>query len=473
MQSVRAFLWVLAGTMTLQGYLHADEYGTAPGLFGGLALAVATWQHRIRDFFTFDLMAAADAPSHVRLPRALVRTALQETARHPDIYTIPALQQTLTAHHVLWQSFRDAELEWMLRHAQLLGAMQAEPDARALWSSWSQKADSAANRLRTAQEGACNGVSRLFAPASCQMYQKRVAVAAEKLATVGAARRAWSTVLDMRSSAVDVGGWWAATQTGPLNLTDFETRLAHLHDVRSRADTRIADVLHQARHVARYTTEHPWLQRLLESLLTGQVWVTCQQHVQQREQRVRDIMLRTGIQELYHRFDQVLNASRQVAGTEALTALVDAWFAEMGTYAWWMTEDMPRIVQRCLQHEDGECTRIGPAEIAALAAQMDERTRILKDGVRRVVVGLWNAMPVVGLLFGMEVVILIANLRTQKVREFIKDEPRQPLENGRCDRDGGRRHRHRHRSSSRRRLQEEVPERLDTGNREIDGGMGR
>lgn len=451
MQFVRAFLWTLAGTMVLQGYLHADEYGTAASVFGGLALTMAVWRERIGEIFVRD--------TSVPIPRALVQSALQETARHPDIHTVPQLQQTLEDNQATWRTFRNAEFEWMMRHANLVAALQADPDARALWSAWSRDAEAVAARLTEARAGVCSPVSALLTPAACQMFQARVTVAERKAATVRAARRAWDTVLTMHESVVDVVAWWNATQRGSprLNLTEFQMQLARLYDVQTRADTRIGAALHHARHTAHYTTENPWLQRLLESLLTGQVWEACLQHVRSREQRVRDIMVRVGVQELYQRFDQVLNATLQATTTEAEVSLVHDWFTEMSAYAWWMTEDMPTTVRRCLRHEGGECTRIGSSEIAVLTAQINERNRILKDGSRRLLLGLWNALPAVGLLFLLEIAVFIVGPRPQKVHGFIKDEPEShsdyAIETGR---------RCRNRSNRKSRLQEEVPERLDT-----------
>lgn len=470
MQLVRAFLWVLAGTMVLQGYLHADEYGTTASIFGGLALTMAVWRERIGDLFVSDV-----ASVHIPIPRALVQSALQETMRHPDIHTVPALQQTLEGHQATWRTFRDAEFEWMLRHTNLVGAFQAEPEARALWSAWSTAAEGAAARLTEARAGVCNAVSAILTPAACQMFQARVSVAERKAATVRAARRAWDNVLTMHDSVIDVAAWWNATQQGspPLNLTEFQLQLARLYDVQVRSDVRIGAVLHHTRHMSRYATENPWLQRLLESLLTGQVWEACLQHVRAREQRVRDIMVSIGVQELYHRFDQVLNASLRATTTEEESAIVRDWFTEMGAYAWWMTEDMPTTVRRCLRHEGGECKRIGPTEIAALTAQINERNRILKDGNRRLLLGLWNALPAVGLLFLLEIAVFIVGPRPQKVRGLIKDEPESRTESRSRRRyaiETGRRNHSRSRQS---RLQEEIPERLDAGNRETDGGVGR
>ncbi len=457
-------MWVLAGTMALQGYLHADEYGSSASIFGGLALTMAVWRERIGDFFV------RDAAVHIQIPRALVQSALQETVRHPDIHTVPQLQQTLNIHQATWRTFRDAEFDWMLRHTNLVGALQAEPDARALWSVWSTRAETVAARLTEARAGVCNRVSTLLTPVSCQMFQARVAAAESKAAAIRTARLAWDTVLTMHES-IDVSAWWSATQGTSLNLTSFHTQLAHLYDIQVRSDVRIGAALNHARHTAHYVADNSWLQRLLESLLTGQVWTTCLQHVRAREQRVRDVMVRIGVQELYQRFDQVLNASLWVTTTEEESTLVRDWFTEMGAYAWWMAEDMPTTVRRCLRHEGGECMRIGPSEIAALTAQLNERARILKDRTRRLFLGLWNALPAVGLLFFLEVAVLVVQPRQQKVSGIIKDEHEfefrrgHAIEDSGCIRSRSRGHR--------RRLQEEVPERLDAGNREADGGVGR
>lgn len=457
MQTIRRFLWALVGTMVLQGWLYADEYGTEAtvfgGLYGGLALTMAVWQERIGDLFV--RQSAMRTP----LPRALVQAALRETGRHPDIHTVPQLQQTLDIHHATWRSFRDAELEWMLRHANLVSTLQADPDAQTLWSAWSAKAEAATTRLTEARAGVCNAVTAVLTPVACDMFQRRLRVAEQRVADTKAARRAWDTVLDMRESVMDVRAWWNATQgPAPLNLTEFAIQLARLHDVRQRGDVRIAEALQRARHVAHYATEDPWLQRLVESLLTGQLWTTCLQHIRRREQRVRDIMVSVGVQELYQRFDEVLNASLRVAGSDAETALIHDWFAEMSAYAWWLAEDMPTLVRRCLRHEGGECTRIGPTEVAALTARLHERDRILKDWSRRLFLGLWNALPAVAIVFVVELLVLMMRVSPRKVRGLIREDESRTAYAIQTSRGRSRRRR----SRSKPRLQEEVSERLDT-----------
>jgi hypothetical protein len=454
MQTIRGFLWALVGTMVLQGWLYADEYGTEATIFGGLALTMAVWQERIGDLFV------RQSAMRTLLPRTLVQAALRETGRHPDIHTVPQLQQTLDMHHATWRSFRDAELEWMLRHANLVSTLQADPDAQTLWSAWSAKAEAAGSRLTEARVGTCNAISAVLTPAACDMFQRRLRIAEQRMADAKAARRAWDTVMDMRESVMDVGAWWNATQgSAQLNLTEFATHLSRLHDVRQREDVRIAEVLQRARHLAHYATEDPWLQRLLESLLTGQLWTTCLQHIRRREQHLRDIMVSVGVQELYQRFDEVMNASLRVSGSDEETTLIHDWFTEMSAYAWWLTEDMPTLVRRCLRHEGGECTRIGPTEIATLTARLQERDRILKDWSRRLFLGLWNALPAVAILFVVELVILVLRATPRKVRGLIRDD--EPNATGRryaIETSRGRRRR----SRSQPRLQEEVPERLDT-----------
>ena len=44
MNLVRGFLWTLVGVMTLQGYLQADEYGSAISMIGGIGLTMSVWK---------------------------------------------------------------------------------------------------------------------------------------------------------------------------------------------------------------------------------------------------------------------------------------------------------------------------------------------------------------------------------------------------------------------------------------------
>ena len=201
--------------------------------------------------------------------------------------------------------------------------------------------------------------------------------------------------------------------TGVIDvILDLREALDTLHDVRSPKDRRVHELVRftEAATVA-VPEKDPWIPRLTASLLKGEIWAACLRHVRGRDTRVRELMAATGVQELFNAQDRVLNASLRVAATPAERQKVTDWFGEMASYAWWPGDDLPTIVRRCLAQEGGDCTRIGPTEITALATRMDEQSRIVADWTRRLFIGMWNALPAVGLLFVVELAILVMGVR--------------------------------------------------------------
>jgi hypothetical protein len=164
------------------------------------------------------------------------------------------------------------------------------------------------------------------------------------------------------------------------------------------------------------------------SLLEGDVWAAAMEHVRARETRVRELMIAAGVQELWAVHEQILTASLKTLG-ESNTEnrkLAEDWFGEIASYAWWLPDEVPGIVRRCIGQEGGDCSRIGPTEIQALLVQQREQSRILEDWTRRIFIGMWNAMPVIGLLFALELIVLI--LPQKRVLHVWEEPPqRQPL----------------------------------------------
>jgi hypothetical protein len=128
---IRLFLWGLVAAMTLQGWLHADEYGTAATLVGGVTMTMSVWSE---SFVASMKGLLSSGPKFIGLPRALVVSALQESARHPIIKTLPRLKSTLEGHQKVWNTFRDAHVTWSLSHMDLIGGLQTE--AVSLWNFW-------------------------------------------------------------------------------------------------------------------------------------------------------------------------------------------------------------------------------------------------------------------------------------------------------------------------------------------------
>jgi hypothetical protein len=220
--------------------------------------------------------------------------------------------------------------------------------------------------------------------------------------------------------------WWMDTNQYGLigDLAPFYKNLTLLHDVASRTDPRVGVLLQRIEAMSRtMVVEGGWRRSLVESLLTADLWVSCLDHVRARENRIRELMATTGIQELFNVHDRLLNASLRVVSGAKDRDLVATWFGEMGAHAWWIPEDMPAIVRRCVGHESGDCRRVGATEIAALTSQADVAASIVQDWTRRVFIGMWNALPAVGLLFLVEFAVLCLGIRGPRMM-IMKEKPR-------------------------------------------------
>ena len=406
---IRIFLWGLVAAMTLQGFLHADEYGSAPSMMGGMGLTLSVWSESVaegaRGLFT-------RGPRPVPLPRAVVQAALRETARHPGIHTVPALRRSLEAHERAWAAVRDAEVAWMLEHADLVGAVLVEPDARPLWSSWTSRINRTEMAVSAARSDLCTVAA--LAPARCAFFADAVKALEEQLGVAVRAERAWRSVLELRGP-IDVEWWWSSTHPNSTSADvwrPWSDAVAQLHNVTTPRDPRILMLQERATAMSTsLTADAGWERRLLESLLNGELWSACLQHVGAREGRVRELMTAAGVSELFMAHERALNASLRVlssgsGGKEADEHTVREWFSEMAGYAWWLGDDIPGLVRRCLGQKTGDCARAGPTEIAALSAQMDERMRIVEDWSRRLFVGMWNALPAVAVLFVVELIMV-------------------------------------------------------------------
>lgn len=416
---IRVFLWGLVAAMTLQGFLHADEYGTAATLFGGMALTMSAWGERLSEGARALFWRS---PRYVPLPRAIVLAALRETARHPGLHTLPPLRAALAEHDASWQEFREAEVAWLLGHGDLIGGLATE--GRATWSDAAIERDIAAGAVAEAEGKLCH-LPRL-APTKCSATAATLEAAREELARAERRAAAWERVLRMTSVGRDAGPdtleWLLATAAPEAEVENatliaiqaYRAELETLHDVRTRRDPRLRELLAYAAATGRVVGgdgTDPWRSRLATSLLTGELWATCMRHVRRREARVRELMAAAGVQDLYNAQERVLNASLRVAATAAERQKITDWFGEIAGYAWWPGDDLPTIVRRCLIQEGGDCLRIGPTEVSALSSQMDEQARIVADWTRRLFIGMWNALPAVGLLFVVEVVVLLLGVR--------------------------------------------------------------
>lgn len=407
---IRVFLWGLVAAMTLQGFLHADEYGTSVTLLGGIAMTMTVWRDRLSEG-----ARALFWQTPRILPRAIVVAALRETARHPGLHTLSPLRVALSEHETILQEFREAEASWLLTHGDLIGGLLTE--GHSTWSDAELDRTIAEMALAEAEAEA----NHCFFPwRGCAAKRVAVENARAYLAETIQRHRAWERVLRLTSVGDDAGpdtlAWLRATTHENSNATVnaiemFREELDTLHDVRTRRDRRIIELISFAGAVAKTAGDCPWRARLMASLLTGEIWAACMRHVRQREARIRELIAATGVQDMFNAQERVMNASLRVAISATEKQTVSDWFGEIIAYAWWPGDDLPTIVRRCLAQEGGDCRRIGSAEVNALMAQMDEQARIVADWTRRLLIGMWNALPAVGVLFVVEFLVLIVGVR--------------------------------------------------------------
>jgi Zn finger protein HypA/HybF involved in hydrogenase expression len=182
-----------------------------------------------------------------------------------------------------------------------------------------------------------------------------------------------------------------------------------LHNVSDIYDERLVHLVDLAYNISLSLTKdegNSWLQQVLNNLLRIQLWDTCLDFIQQRESRVRALMITAGINELTMVNERVLNASLLTVSGATERATVQNWFAEMSSYAWWLPDDIVSLVRRCIAQEAGDCTRIGPTEITAISVQIGEQSKIVEDWVRRIFIGMWNAMPALSVLLVVELIVI-------------------------------------------------------------------
>jgi len=407
---IRGFLWFLVAIMTLQGFLHADEYGTAASMLGGVSMTMSVMKESLsattRSFFS-------STPTFVSLPRVIVQAALKETSLHPGIQVVPRLQQTLKLHQRTWDIFRDQEVGWMLRHADIVGGVLSDPDARQLWIAWDQQLNYSQRALKKSNDIICR--VRAMDLSLCDLKAAEVAKYKAKVWEAQAAVDRWSEVLYLQRGS-HAQAWWTAihpTENTSHWFQVFGMAVARLHDIQVPTDTRLSQLAGAVQNMTAELSTYKsiWLQRLLLSLLTGEIWAGCLEHVRLREGRVRDLMMLAGIQDMESAHERVLNASLRVVTKDAEKRLVQDWFGEMSGYAWWLSDELPSLVRRCVGQEAGDCTRVGPIEIVALTAKIAERERIISSWTRRIYIGMWNAMPVIAILFVLELLVLCVDRR--------------------------------------------------------------
>ena len=403
--------------MTLQGILQAEEYGSAASYLSGMNLIMSVWQESIG---TAARSWVSSTPQFIGLPRVIVQSALQETSLHPSIHAIPQLQSILNTHQRVWDRFREEDIKWLLHHADLIGAIQSDPTAQLIWSEWYQRLNYSEAALARARAGIC--IIRAMDVAACDRSTADVKRYSSQMLAAAGAIEQWNRILSM-DRRLSVDEWWAATH----NVSDasyfhtFAQSLARLHDITKPTDPRLTRIMADIpnRSIMLAAGDNPWMVSVLSSLLTGQMWSSCLEHVRLREGRVRELMVVAGVQDLIHAHERILNASLRVVSTSDERRKVHDWFGEMSGYGWWMSESLPTLVRRCISQEAGDCRRLGPTEIIALTERVAERSKIVVDWTRRLLIGMWNALPMIGILFIFELILMYMGGRSRPNQDQI------------------------------------------------------
>ena len=373
-------------------------------------------------------------PNYVGLPRVLVNAAIQESARHPTIKTLPRLKTTMESHRQVLAAFRDAHVTWSLDHMDLIGGLHTE--GAYVWDFWAARVNATQAELTALKNKQCVLTT---STRSCVATEQQIAAVTKRLTEEQMAETAWVATLEF-NLAWSAEQWWKATQKNvsngsfdfsiPLDFSisldsfnsfnsfeSFYKRLQNLHNVTEVYDDRVLDMIESIRQ---FTCADPWIRRFLHSLLEGDIWAATLEHVRKREARVRDLMIAAGVQELTMAHERALAASlKSLPDLDNKKKLVEDWFGEMASYAWWLPDEVAGIIRRCIGQEGGDCSRIGPTEIQTLMVQYVERNRILEDWTRRLFIGMWNAMPIIGILFILEIIVLV--LPQKRIVSIVDD----------------------------------------------------
>jgi hypothetical protein len=401
MQFIRMFLWGLVGGIMLHGALYPEAYHQT-SLISNLGLIMTAWGEQISRYVGVGM--------HVPLPRALVVAALQESARHPRIHAPPKLQASLQHSRRLWDGFRDLQASWMLRHAAFVGALENTREGRAVWEPAHAAINQTMATVAAAEEGICRIIT---ARAACRDAEKVLDATREAHAAALGAWIAWTDVFRL-TLPPNAKTWWAGVAgvaADAPTFAHFAAELGSLHDVMAVDDARVQALLTSMQQFAARAHPNPWVQRTLATLLEGDLWWTCMEHVLRREGRLRELMAATGVEEMMNAHERAWNTSLRMVPASA-EDLVRSWFNEIAGYAWWLGDDVPVLVRRCVGQQTGECRLIGPAEIAALR----QARAVLDDWGQRILIGMWSTLPALMLLVALELVVMCA---ARPKREFV------------------------------------------------------
>ena len=404
MWAIRVFLWTLVGALFIQGFLHAETYGSAPTMLGGMGLTMSIWKENLVGMIK-------DVAS---IPKAFVEAALKETARHPNTLQIPQIQRRMGVIQRTMTEFRGHEMTWYVAYADLIGGLQVEAEGIALWSHTIESARNVSDALKEAQQNQTRNCG-LWTTSACIHARQSI----QTLNVTSSAALIWRDILSFRH--VSAEDWWWSSGGNTSFLQPFYRSLKTLHNVTGPSDPRLKAIQAQ---VPRLTEGlPPWKTALFRILLEGDIWHTCVEFVKSQDIRLHHILIMSGYQELQNRHARVLNASVYML-TDKEAKTVQAWFDEAASWSWWLSDDIVHIVKRCVGQTHGDCALIGPTEIAALMTRMAEGRRIAEDWSRRILIGLWNGMPAVFLVFILDMlVLLVGTCRKGDQSVTIMQEP--------------------------------------------------
>jgi len=311
------------------------------------------------------------------IPRAFVVAAIKETLKHPMILQVPHVQRRLTEIEKSLTDLRKNELSWHLDFNDAISTLQIEEP----WAPALRRVNAARAHLEKAvanKTAAC-----IWYPTSkCTYWKTRV------------------RILNKTHQKTLQDPWISLMQYKPLpahrlnaSLTDFYEHFKTLYNLTYR-DPRIMDML-------------DWIDSMepliVRTLLRGDLWAACIGHVVQQDYRIRELLDKAGLTEVRQVHERIYSIS--VAHVDS--KLVDPWFDEAAAFAWWLPETIPAIVRRCATQQTGDCTRIGSAEIDSL------QTRYSENMARSVLIGLWNGLPMVLVIFALELVISCSPVRSR------------------------------------------------------------
>jgi len=404
---IRVFLWALVGAITLQGWLHADDYSFGSPISStshlNLGTSVSIWQ----EILVTGLTSLLWKPTNNGLPRCIVRSLIKETARHPELKTAPALQEALSIHERVMTEFRQTEMAWLLQHVDIVTMVANEKQS--MIATWAERVDTVEKQLASEKKKFCMTQS-----SECRI-QREYLENEKQIAERG--RQLWKQVLSIEETGISVTEFIESSQEICIVASwkeAWQKALAELHRVTDWNDSRLWQMQRQAMEMV---TSLLWpdviIIRLIDSLFQGEIWGACRQHLQRREMRLRGLASSVGLANLHAAQEKEMNASLRLVSGANEEMTVRTWFAEIAVNGWWPGADIPGLVRRCLSIETGECVRVGSTEIAALSAQHGESLRLADDWSRRLFIGMWNALPALAVIMIVEVVCLYIHQRRQ------------------------------------------------------------